>query len=108
MQNQDITAFIPSADNSYVSILRVKDQIPDLRLCPGNAGTVTVLCRSATAMADDVLAICSVIKYPIHKPGAVQTVGPVGTCGAVACRRDLCEPPPAAVPAQDKAFDSDR
>ena len=108
VDDQNIAALVPAADDSNMGILRVKDQITDLSLRPRNAGTVAVLRHSATAMADDVLAACGVIKYPVHKPGAVQAVGPVGTCGAVACRRNLCEPPPATVPAQDEAFDSDR
>ena len=108
VDNQNIAALVPAADDPNMGVLRVKDQITDLRLRPGNASTVAVLRHSATAMANDVLAVRGVVEHPVHKPGAVQAIGPVGACGAVPCRCDLCKPSPAAVPAQDKAFDSDR
>lgn len=78
VDDQNIAALVPTTDNPNMSVLRVKDQITDLCLRPGNAGTVAVLCHSATAMADDVLAVRGVVEHPVHKPGAVQAVGPVG------------------------------
>lgn len=108
VDDQNISALVPATDNPDMGILRVKDQITDLCLRPGNAGTVAVLCHSATTMADDVLAVRGVVEHPVHEPGAIQAVGSVGTRGTAAYRCDLCEPSPAAVPAQDKAFDSDR
>ena len=108
VDNQNIAALVPATDNPDMGILRVKDQITDLGLRPGDAGTVAVLRHSAAAMANDVLSVRGVVEHPVHEPGAVQAVGPVGACGAVPCRCNLCEPPPAAVPAQDEAFNSDR
>lgn len=108
VQNQNIATLVPATDDPNMGVLRVKDQITDLRLRPGNTGTVSVLRHSATTVANDVLAACGIVEYPVHKAGTIQAVGPVGACGAAACRSDLRELPPAAVPAQDKALDSDR
>ena len=108
MQNENISPLVPAADDPNVSVLRVKDQIPDLRLRPGNAGTGAVLRHSAAAMTDDVLAVRGIVKHPVHEPRAIQAVGPVSACGTAARRRNLREPSPAAVPAQDEAFYSDR
>ena len=105
---QNIAALVPAADVSTMGILPVINQITDLCLRLRDTGTVAVPRPSATAMPDDVLTACGVVKHPVHEPGTVQAIGPVGARGAVPCRRDLCEPPPAAVPAQDKAFNSDR
>ena len=108
VQDQDIAALVPAAHNSNMGILRVKDQITDLRLGPGDAGAVAMLGHGSTAVADDVLTACGIVKHPVHKAGTIQAVGSVGAGGAAACRCDLCEPSPAAVPTQDEAFNSDR
>ena len=108
VDDQNIAALVPAADNPDMGILRVKDQITDLRLRPGDAGAVAMLGHCSTAVADDVLTACGIVKHPVHKAGTIQAVGPVGAGGAAACRCDLCEPSPAAIPAQYKAFDSDR
>lgn len=108
VQNQNTAALVPAAHNSNMGILRVKDQISNLCVRPGDIGAVTVLGHSSSSVADDVLAACGIVKHPVHKAGTIQAIGAVGAGGAAACRCDLREPSPAAIPAQYKAFDSDR
>ena len=106
--DQQFPVLSPAHHNAHMGIIRVEGQITGLGLRLRYGSAVGVLGAGASAPAQDILAAGEVVEDPIHKPGAVQAVGPVGTCGAVACRRNLCEPPPATVPAQDEAFDSDR
>ena len=104
MDDEQITALIPAAYDAHVGVLWVKYQIAGHRLIPRNGGTVTVLCRCSSPVADDVLAACGVIEYPIDIPRAIHPVGPVGTGGGAAGGRDLHGGPPAGVPAEDQAL----
>ena len=86
MDNQDIAALVPAAHDANVGVLRVENQIARLRFSPGNCCAVSMLCASAPAVAYGVGPIGDIVKYPIHKTGAVEAVGPVGSgCAAAVC-----------------------
>lgn len=108
VQNQNTAALVPAAHNSNMGILRVKDQISNLCVRPGDIGAVTVLGHSSSSVADDVFAAGDIIKHPIDKSAAIQPVGAVGAGGGVACGGDFPERAPAGVPADHQGFNSDR
>ena len=59
-------------------------------------------------MADDIAAAGLIVKHPIHKTAAIQSVGAVSSGGGAACRSDLPHFAPSGVPADHEALYSDR
>ena len=68
VDDEQIAALIPAAYDAHVGVLWVKYQIAGHRLIPRNGGTVTVLCRCPSPVADDVLAARGVVEYPVDIP----------------------------------------
>ena len=56
VDNLNIAAFIPSADDADMGITRIENQVAGLGLSPGDRGAVDMLCMSAPAVAQDVTA----------------------------------------------------
>lgn len=108
VDDQQVSALVPAAHDTHMGVLRVKHQITGQGLLPGDGGAVGVLGVGAPAVADDVLAAGYVVKYPVHKAGAVHPVGPVGAGGGAARRCHLAERAPTVVPAYGQGFYSDR
>ena len=57
-------------------------------------------------MADDIAAAGLIVKHPIHKTAAIQSVGAVSSGGGAACRSDLPQLAPSGVPANHEGFSS--
>ena len=67
-----------------------------------------VLHVGTAAVAYDVLSIRDIVKYPIDKSAAVQSIGSICVGGGVAVRPYLGELAPAGVPADHQGLHSDR
>ena len=102
--DQQFPVLSPAHHNAHMGIIRVEGQITGLGLRLRYGSAVGVLGAGASAPAQDILAAGEVVEDPIHKPGAVQAVGPVGPgCGA-SVRPHLGKLPPTAVPADHQGF----
>ena len=100
MDDQQISVFIPAANDADMFIIVIKHQITGNGLIPGDIGAIGVLCCRAAAMTDDIASVRGIVEHPIDKAGAVQAVGTVGAGGGAALRRDLHGGSPAGIPAQ--------
>ena len=68
VDDEQIAALVPAAYNAHMGVLWIEYQIAGQRLVPSDGGAVTVLCGRSAAVADDVLAACGIIEYPINVP----------------------------------------
>lgn len=108
VDDKHIAAAVKSADNADMGILRVKHKVARLGIAPVNGGTVAVLCRSPTAMPNDILSAALVVEHPIHHSRTIQSEGPHSAGGGAALGCDLHRHSPAGVPADYQRFYSDR
>ena len=67
MDDEDISAAVEAADDPYMAVAWVKNQVARLGIAPADGCAVAVLGRGAAAMADDVLPSALVVEYPIDK-----------------------------------------
>ena len=108
MDDEQVSELVSAAYDSLVLVTGIEHQIAGLGLIPRDGGTVGVLHTSTTAMAYDVLSISDIVKYPIDKSAAVQSIGAVCAGGGAAVRPYLGELSPAGVPANHQGLHSDR
>ena len=100
VDDEHVSAFISATYDSHMLIIGIEHQIAGLGLIPRDGGTVGVLHVDTAAVAYDVLSIRDIVKYPIDKSAAVQSIGSICVGGGVAVRPYLGELAPAAVPAK--------
>ena len=75
-----------------------------LQLLVGNVDQFMLSHVGTAAVAYDVLSIRDIVKYPIDKSAAVQSIGSICVGGGVAVRPYLGELAPAGVPADHQGF----
>lgn len=108
VDDEQVSAFISAAYDPHMLVTGIEHQIAGLGLIPRNGGTVGMLHVSTAAMAYDIFSSRNIVKYPIDKSAAVQSIGAVCASGGAAVRPYLGELAPAGVPANHQRFDSDR
>lgn len=99
-----VSTFISATYDSHMLIIGIEHQIAGLGLIPRDGGTVGVLHVGTAAVAYDVLSIRDIVKYPIDKSAAVQSIGSICVGGGVAVRPYLGELAPAGVPADHQGL----
>lgn len=104
MDDEHVSAFISATYDSHMLIIGIEHQIAGLGLIPRDGGTVGVLHVDTAAVAYDVLSIRDIVKYPIDKSAAVQSIGSICVGGGVAVRPYLGELAPAGVPADHQGL----
>lgn len=85
-------------------IISIKHKIARLDFIPQDVGTVSMLAGCATTVFYDVLAVCGVVKDPIHEAGAVEAEGAVGAGGLAAFGPYLLKLAPSGIPAKHTGF----
>ena len=68
VDDEQIAALIPAADDAHMGVLWIEYQIAGQRLVPRDSGAVGMLRGGSAAVPDDVLAACGIIEYPINVP----------------------------------------
>ena len=86
VDDEHVSAFISATYDSHMLIIGIEHQIAGLGLIPRDGGTVGVLHVDTAAVAYDVLSIRDIVKYPIDKSAAVQSIGSICVGGGVAVR----------------------
>ena len=104
MDDEQISCFVSAAYDPNMLVTGIEHQIAGLGLIPRDGGTVGVLHVGTAAVAYDVLSIRDIVKYPIDKSAAVQSIGSICVGGGVAVRPYLGELAPAGVPAHHQGF----
>ena len=92
VDDEQFSVCVPAANDAHMGIIRVEYQVTGLCVRPRNIGAIAVLCGGSAAVADDIAAARLIVEHPIHKPAAIQSVGPVGPRGGTACRRAILPP----------------
>ena len=87
-------------------IISIKHKIARLDFIPQDVGTVSMLAGYATTVSYDVLAVCSVVKNPIHEAGAVEAEGAVGAGGFAAFGPYFLKLAPSGIPTKYTRFPS--
>ena len=86
VDDEHVSAFISATYDSHMLIIGIEHQIAGLGLIPRDGGTVGVLHVGTAAVAYDVLSIRDIVKYPIDKSAAVQSIpsslGFAAPCGS--------------------------
>ena len=95
VDDEHVSAFISATYDSHMLIIGIEHQIAGLGLIPRDGGTAGVLHVGTAAVAYDVLSIRDIVKYPINKSAAVQSIGSICVGGGVAVRPYLGELAPA-------------
>lgn len=95
VDDEHVSAFISATYDSHMLIIGIEHQIAGLGLIPRDGGTAGVLHVGTAAVAYDVLSIRDIVKYPIDKSAAVQSIGSICVGGGVAVRPYLGELAPA-------------
>ena len=108
VDDEQVSAFISATHDPHMLITRIEYQITGLGLIPRDGGTVGVLHVSSAAVAYDVLSISDIVKYPIDKSAAVQSIGSICAGGGASVCPYLGELAPAGVPANHQGLHSDR
>ena len=108
MDDEEIAVFVSAAHNAHMGVPGIKHQIPRQGRAPGHGGAVGMLAVGAAAPAQMAAPAACVVEYPIDESRAIQPEGPVGAGAGAAGGRHLHGGPPAGIPAQGEALDSDR
>ena len=77
MDDEQISCLVSAAYDPNMLVTGIEHQIAGLGLIPRNGGTVGMLHVSTSAVAYDVLSISDIVKYPIDKSAAVQSIGSI-------------------------------
>ena len=104
MDDKQIAVIVPAADDADMCIAGVKYQVPGLGIVPCDAVAIHVLCLRAASVTYDIFAVGHVVKHPVHKAGAVEAIGQIGSGGVAASRPNFLNCPPSGVPAYDVGF----
>ena len=67
MRDLNAAVPVPACHNADVFIAGVKGEVPDLRILPADRRTVAMLHGRAPAVADNIAAVCCVVKGPVYK-----------------------------------------
>ena len=68
VDDKHIAVAVKSADDADMAVSRIEHKVARLGIAPVNGGTVAVLCRSPTAMPNDILSAALVVEPPITIP----------------------------------------
>lgn len=58
---------VPACHNADVFIIRIKGEVADLCVLPADWRTVAMLHSRTAAVADNIAAVCCVVKSPVYK-----------------------------------------
>lgn len=104
MDDLNIACRITAADDTNMTVVRVEYQIAGLSLLPCDVLTIDMLGGNASAVTHNIGTTGNIVKYPIHKAGAIQTIRADRSCGRAASCPYFHRLPPPAVPANDQTL----
>ena len=67
MHDLNVSVLVPACHNADVFIIRIKGEVADLCVLPADWRTVAMLHSRTAAVADNIAAVCCVVKGPIHE-----------------------------------------
>lgn len=71
MHDLNAAVLVPACHNADVFIIRIKGEVADLCVLPADWRTVAMLHSCTPAVADNIAAVCCVVKSPVYHAGTV-------------------------------------